>query len=155
MGNQITYKAIKKVSSTAIHKLFKENELNDWFSIADTEYYIKKSLFIASAWDGAKCIGLAVLCGNGKINVELDVLVVDSSYRRLGVATTLMQMVMKKVNKLNPYHFKIEVFEKTTEKLYVNFGFRKNVGTWLLEHGPTGDKLRKKAIEIRKKKKKS
>ena len=155
MKNKIVYKTNKKISSTAIYRFFRDNELNDWFSKTDTEFYIRKSLFLASAWDGLKCIGVGVLCGDGKINVELDVLVVDCSYRRFGVATTLIQMVLKKVNKLKPYHFKVEVFEESTEKFYAEFGFRKNEGTWLLEHEPTGDRLRKIATKVREKKRKA
>ena len=146
----IVYEESKEISDPALHLLFTSNEMNDWFPESDTQHYIESSLFVASAWDGLKCVGVAVLCGDGTISVELDVLLVDSSYRNRGIATKLMHSVMKRANELEPYHFKIEVFEGAAEKFYSQFGFRKNEGTWLLEHGPTGERTHQTATRIRK-----
>jgi len=148
---KVEYIISKNIPAKAIHRVFKDNEMNQWFTLTDTIYYIKKAKFIISAWINKKCIGLACVNGDGKINLELYILVVDKNYRGKGIGHSLMDFVVKKVVKLNPYHFKLEVFEKRTEKFYSEFGFIKNKGTWLLEHKPTGNKLRERVEKFKKK----
>lgn len=145
----ITYKASETISADSVHHLFTNNELNNWFSLSDTEHYIQNALAVFSAWDGQRCVGLAVLCGDGRITVELDLLLVDASYRQREIGTSLMTSAVEKVNELQPYHFKVEVFEQSTESFYARFGFVRNEGTWLLEHTVVGNRLRNESDKAR------
>lgn len=148
---QIDFKASKQISARAVNALFKRSEWNDWFSLSDVEFYLKKTLYVVTAWEGRKLAGFASLTGDGRIDVFLDSLVVDYQYQRRGIGTKLMEMVLEKVKKLKPYHFQIQVFDKKVEKFYMKLGFVRNEGTWLMEHKETADKLRAKVKRIRRK----
>jgi GNAT superfamily N-acetyltransferase len=146
MPDKISYSISKRVSPKAVQQLFARNELNSWFSVADTKHYLRKAILVATAWAGRKCVGVAVLTGDGRITAELDVLLVDASFRKQRIGSSLMAKVMAKVEKLRPYHFKVEVHKRSAEKFYMDFGFRKNKGTWLLEHGVAGERLHSKVV---------
>lgn len=84
-------------------------------------------------------VGITLLTGDGRIDVELYALVVEEAYRGMGIGTTLMNMVMARVGKLSPYMFYLEALDKRSEKFYRRFGFRQNRRTQLMEHGPTAN----------------
>jgi GNAT superfamily N-acetyltransferase len=148
----IKYRTDKDISASAVQIMFRQNQWHDWFSVKDTEWYLEHTLFIASAWHGKQVVGLAVLTGDGKSDIEFESLIVDKKHRRKGIGKALIKLAVKKAKELKPYHFKIEVFEKRTERLYARFGFKRNKGTWLLEHPGIGNKLLKRVRKIRGKK---
>lgn len=147
---EITFKRGKKVPCAALRAFFKRCQWYDWFTRADVEHYLKKALYIATAWHGRKIVGFAALKGDGRNDVSLDSLVVDDAYRRRGIGTVLMKMVLAKAKELRPYHFEAQVCEKQTERFYRHCGFVRNQGTWLLEHKSTAEKLRARVNRIRK-----
>ena len=146
---KITFRTGKQISPAAVRAFFKRCQWYDWFTLQDVVHYLKKVLYIATAWHGRKIVGCAALTGDGRNDVFLDSLVVDYAYQRGGIGTALIEMALDKVNKLKPYHFQIQAFDKNTERFYKRFGFVRNDGTWLLEHKPTADKLRAKVKLIR------
>lgn len=95
-------------------------------------------------------MGLAVLTGDGKNDVFIDSLVVDCSYQKQGIGTTLMEMLLAKAMKLKPYHLQAQIFDRHVDRFYKKFGFVNNKATWLLEHKRTADNLRAKVKLIRK-----
>ena len=121
------------IPSSVVRELFVRNQWNDWLSEEDIEWYLGHSHYVASAWDGSHLVGIAVLVGDGRKYLELENLLVDTDYRRKGIATALMTHVMEAVDRAKPYAVKIEVFEEETEAFYRAFGFTRNEGTWLLE----------------------
>jgi N-acetylglutamate synthase-like GNAT family acetyltransferase len=151
---KIVFKAGKRISTTAIRMFFKSSQWYDWFTRRDIEYYLRKILYVATAWHGRKIVGFTALTGDGRNDAFLDSLVVDNVYRRRGIGTRLMNMLLAKIKKLQPYHFQIEVCDKKTERFYKKFGFVRNEGTWLLEHEQIADKLRAKVNRVRKRKNK-
>lgn len=63
-----------------------------YFTVKDVEWYLANALFVASAWHRRRAVGLAALCGDGRIAIELDTLIVDGKYRGNGVGTALLEM---------------------------------------------------------------
>jgi len=145
----VTLKASKTVSPTAVRALFRRVGLNDWFTRDDVTWYLRKALYVATAWAARRCVGIAVLTGDGRIDVSVDLLAVDPQWQRRGIGTRLMQRVTARIERLAPYHAQVQVCERDTERFYARFGFQRNQGTWLLEHGPTADRLRHLAREAR------
>lgn len=145
----ISFKASRRIDPIRVRKLFQCTGLNDWFSYADAVWYLRHALFVASAWAQHQCVGIAVLTGDGRISVGLDLLVVDQPYRGKGIGSHLMKLIGDRVAKLKPYHVSIEVFERRTERFYRGFGFDRNRGTWLLEHTATAQRLWRKAARCR------
>jgi len=148
---QITYRRGKNLPTGAVRALFRRTWFYDWFTLKETERYLRHALFVASAWDGRRAVGIATLTGDGRINVELDALVVDEAYRRRGIGTKLMEAVSRKVEALKPQYFQAQVHKKSTERFYAKFGFVQNKGTWILEHKGVAQDLRRRASKVRKK----
>jgi len=135
----ITYKQTKRIPVGAAHAFFQRTQWWDWFSRSDAEWRLKHCLYLATAWHGRRMVGMAMLTGDGRIDVELYALVVERFYRRMGIGTTLMKMVMHRVAQLSPYIFYLESLDSRSDKFYRRFGFRCNKRTKLMEHGPTAN----------------
>ena len=137
---KITYKTSKKISATAILSLFRRNEWREWFAPKDADDLLRHAIFVASAWQGPKAVGIATLFGDGRFYVHLDTLLVDEQFRRQGIGTTLMDLVMQKVAKLKPHYCEHDTHEDWLVSFYERFGFE--VGDRpQLTHKPTNDGL--------------
>ena len=147
----ITYKSTKSISPRAMQALLRRLEWSDWWTLKDIEWYLAHALFVVSAWHGRKLVGVGVLTGDGRINVNLDKLVVDAKYQRQGIGTSLLTRLVSEADRLAPYSFQTDVCEECAERLYKRVGFKKNKGTWLLHHDPTWQRWGPKASEDRKK----
>jgi GNAT superfamily N-acetyltransferase len=139
----VLLKASKRIPVTPVASLFKRARFNDWFTRSDVEWYLRKALHVVSAWAGKRCVGIVVLTGDGRIDVSVDVLVVDPSWQGKGIGSRLMERILARIERLKPYHVRIEVFERRTERFYARFGFVRNKGTWLLEYAPNAKRLRR------------
>jgi GNAT superfamily N-acetyltransferase len=151
---KITYRTTKSVSPRSVQALLRRLEWSDWWTVADIRWYLSHALHVASAWHGRRLVGLGVLTGDGRIEVDVDKLVVDTRYQRRGIGTALLERLVAEAERLRPYSFQTDVCEESTERLYRRFGFRKNEGTWLLEHEPTWRRWVPKALEARKRRRK-
>lgn len=147
----IAFKTTKDISPRALQILFRHNEWSDWWSLADIKWYLSHCLFAVSAWEGLSLVGICVLTGDGRIAVNLDKLLVDMRYRGQGIGKELIRRAVEKAESLRPFYFQTDVYQKSTERIYRRFGFRRNRGTWLLIHDPTDKKWKTKAISDRKK----
>ena len=147
----IRFRASRGISPRTVQALFRRNQWSDWWSVQDVTWYLSHCLFVASAWNARKLVGIGALTGDGRIAVAIDTLLVDAPFRRQGIGQELIRRMVEKAASLRPYYFQTDVYQKSTERLYRRFGFRLNKGTWLLEHGPTGDKWAPKARCDRKK----
>ena len=134
---KITYKRTRHISPGAALAFFTRAQWWDWYNLDDVAWRLRHCLYLASAWHGRKMVGMAMLTGDGRIDVELYALVVDPEYRKLGIGSELMRMVMARIATLRPYLFYLEVPAKRTQKFYRRFGFRQNTRSRLMEHGPT------------------
>lgn len=140
--NAIKYRHIKRLSPKAVQRLFRRMQWHDWFTTSDIDWYLRHALYVASAWSGGRCVGVAVATGDGRINAWLDTIVVDEDFQGQGVGTRLTAMVVEHVQRLRPYYFSLDVYQRRTERFYGRFGFVRNRGTWLMEHKPLADRLR-------------
>ena len=66
------------MSASAILSLFRRNEWREWFTLQDTEDLLRYALFVASAWDGCRAVGIATLFGDGRFYTRLDTLLVHA-----------------------------------------------------------------------------
>ena len=141
----ITFRTSKRIDPSGARELFRRGGFNDWFRRDDVAWYLGHALFVASAWAGKQCVGIAVATGDGRISIHVDLLLVDKAFQGQGIGSKLMKLIMVRVQRLKPFHFSVNVFERRTERFYARFGFARNEGTWLLEHAPTAERLRRKA----------
>jgi GNAT superfamily N-acetyltransferase len=140
MNPSITYKSANTVPPRAILDLFRRNAWREWFTMDDTRYLLRHALLIASAWDGRRAAGIAVLWGDGRFYTRLDVLLVDEAYQRRGIGSSLMRMVVAKVDELKPHYCEHDIHEPWLEAFYGRFGFERYEGPWLV-HAPTCERL--------------
>jgi GNAT superfamily N-acetyltransferase len=143
------YRTTRCIDPARVRALFRRTAFNNWLSLGDVAWYLRHALFVATAWAGGACVGIAVLAGDGRISISVDLLLVDEALRRQGVGTRLMELAMKRIARLKPYHVSVEVFERGTERFYNRFGFVRNRGTWLLEHEVTAERLRRRVRRCR------
>jgi len=133
----ISYSDRKDLSPRAVQALFRRLEWSDWWTQKDIAWYLEHALRVLSAWRGRKLLGLGTLVGDGRIDVHLSMLIVDEPYQRQGIGTEIVDRLVEEVRQMQPYSFQTDVFSEHAERLYARFGFRRNEGTWLLEHEPT------------------
>jgi GNAT superfamily N-acetyltransferase len=129
---KITCKTSKRVSASAILALFRRNEWREWFTPGDTEDLLGYALFVASAWHGRKAVGIATLFGDGRFYAHIDTLLVDESYRREGIGTALVELVVRKVNAIKPHYCEHDTHEDWLVHFYERLGFEVFEGPQLL-----------------------
>lgn len=122
---KITYKTSKRVSAPAILALFRRNEWREWFTPGDTRDLLHYALFVATAWHGRKAVGIATLYGDGRFYAHLDTLLVDERYRRQGIGSALMRVVLERVNTLKPHYCEHTTYEKWLVRFYERLGFER------------------------------
>jgi GNAT superfamily N-acetyltransferase len=137
---KITYKTSEEVPASAILSLFRRNEWREWFTLDDTKDLLRHALFVASAWHGRRAVGVATLFGDGRFYAHLDTLLVDGAYRRQGIGTALVKMVMDKVDQLQPHYCEHATHEEWLIAFYQRFGFEVCDNPYLA-HKPTEDRL--------------
>lgn len=147
---KIVYSDVRAITPRSVQALFRRLEWSDWWSQKDIEWYLQRALHVVSAWDGRKLVGLGVLTGDGRIDVHLSMLIVDDRYQRQGIGSQLVAQLVDQVRQMRPYHFQTDVFSEGAERLYSRFGFRRNEGTWLLDHEPTYQRWVPRALAERK-----
>lgn len=147
---KIAYRKNKRIAAQTLLAFFRRNLWWDWYTPTDVAWRIHHALFLATAWHGRKIVGVAMLTGDGRLDVELRVLVVDDDYQRQGIGTHLMNMCMAEAERLQPCMFRLLVPEKRTERYYRRFKFRKHRDTWPMEHAPTARRLQHRVATSRK-----
>ncbi len=138
---RVAIRTSRRISAKAVRDLFVRMQWHDWLTLEDVRWYLDHALYVASAWDAQRCVGVAVLTGDGRINTWLDTIVVDEEYQGKGIGTALVRKIMARVERLQPYSMMLDVYQRRTERWYTRFGFVRNKGTWLLAHKPTSDRL--------------
>ena len=78
----IAYRDDKALPSRSVQNLFRRLEWSDWFTQRDIDWYLQHALYVLSAWDGRRLVGMGVLTGDGRIDVHLDMLIIDVPYQR-------------------------------------------------------------------------
>jgi GNAT superfamily N-acetyltransferase len=141
-STQIAFKRSRKLPAKGVRALFQRTRWHHWLTEADIAWYLRHALFVASAWAGVRCVGIAVTTGDGRMNAYLDTIVVDKPFRGRGIGSRLTRMVVDHVERLQPYAFGLDVYQRRTERFYAKFGFVRNRGSWLLEHKAIADRLR-------------
>jgi GNAT superfamily N-acetyltransferase len=134
---EVRYERSKRIAVGAVHRLFVRNGWKDWHTRRDTARYIARALFVATAWSGRKAIGMGTLYGDGLFTTSVETLLVDHEFQRRGIGTTLLKMLLEKVDELRPYSFSTDVHLRHTERLYARFGFERHQGSVFLDHAPT------------------
>jgi GNAT superfamily N-acetyltransferase len=137
---EITYRTSKDIRPGAILALFLRNDWREWFTLDDAKDLLSRALFVASAWHGRRVVGIATLFGDGRFYTRIDTLLVDEEYRRQGIGTALVELVMREVIELEPHYCEHDIHEDWLVQFYGRFGFEAFDGPWLV-HKPTGDHL--------------
>ena len=138
---EVRYKRTKRIPIGAIHNLFLRNGWKDWHTRRETEQYIARALFIATAWSGQKAIGIGTLYGDGLFTTSVETLLVDREFQRRGIGTTLLKMLLAKVEGFHPYSLTTDVHLRHAERLYARFGFKRHKASVFLDHVPTANRF--------------
>lgn len=88
----VTYKMDKKVDFTSLVKLFTEVGWTDKTEDMDRlRTMVKNSQIVVTAWDDQLMVGFARCTTDYVFNGQINNVVVDSSYRSIGVGRALIQ----------------------------------------------------------------
>lgn len=58
---------------------------------------LRRSYLVVSAWDGKELVGLVSVVSDGSISAYVENLMVAPSYRRRGIARTMMQQALARL----------------------------------------------------------
>ena len=137
VNGEVRYERSKSISIGAVHKLFLRNGWKDWHTRRDTKEYVARALFVATAWLGRKAVGIGALYGDGLFTVSIETLLVDQKFRRCGIGSALLKMLIGKAEALRPYSFTTDVHLRFTERLYARHRFQRHKASIYLDHAPT------------------
>lgn len=94
---RITYRNSKKINKEDLEKLYNDVQ---WFAytidIELLQQALLQSLEVISAWNGERLVGLIRVIGDGLTIIYIQDILVLNSYQNQGVATHLLQEVLKK-----------------------------------------------------------
>lgn len=151
---EIAFKATKRIPARSVQRLFRRMEFYDWLTLADIEWYLAHAIFVVSAWDGRKLVGVGVLTGDGRISVTIDAMIVDEDHQHRGIGTELLTRMVAKTETLGPYFFQVGTCGEMGEGLYGEFGFTDG-GPTMLNHEPTSRRWTDKANRDRRRRRKT
>ncbi|WP_394188276.1 GNAT family N-acetyltransferase [Paenisporosarcina quisquiliarum] len=96
---RITFRNSKNIDKEHLEKLYNDVE---WFAYTkDLELLqqaLLQSLEVISAWSGERLVGLIRVIGDGLTIVYIQDILVLNSYQNQGIATHLLQEILKKYN---------------------------------------------------------
>ena len=93
----IDFKKSKKINRDQLEKLY--NDVGWYAYTQDVEVLqraLNKSLEVLSAWNGEELVGLIRVVGDGLTIIYIQDILVLNAYQNQGIATQLMQRVLKK-----------------------------------------------------------
>ncbi len=89
------YKKNVKLNEDDVFKLYDDAKWTAYTNdIPNLMNAIKNSLFVITVWDNDKLIGLVRIVGDGFTIIYIQDILVLESYRRKGIASNLMNMIL-------------------------------------------------------------
>jgi GNAT superfamily N-acetyltransferase len=93
----IKLKSGKNINREQLEKLYNDVEWYAYTQDLDVlQQAIEQSLEVISAWDGEELVGLIRIIGDGLTIIYIQDILVLNAYHNQGIATQLMQQVLKK-----------------------------------------------------------
>ncbi|QUG41929.1 GNAT family N-acetyltransferase [Psychrobacillus sp. INOP01] len=93
----INFITSKNINRDQLERLYNDVE---WYAYTQDlevlQYAIEQSLEVISAWNGEELVGLIRIVGDGLTIIYIQDILVLNAYQNQGIATQLMQQVMKK-----------------------------------------------------------
>lgn len=131
---EITFKMTNEgVDFAALRQVLIEDNFDNGRSTGQYQKSAENSAVVCYAYDGEKIIGNARALSDGVCNAYIVDVWIHSNYRRQGLATQMMQMVL---NQLQGQH--VYLFTDDQVDFYESLGFQKQpfgmsivVGKWL------------------------
>lgn len=123
MSEKIEYRQIKDINGQELQTLY---ENAGWTSYTANMQVllraVKNSLFVVSAWDENKLIGLLRAVGDGEVILYIqDILVLDT-YKRKGIGRKLMETAIAEYKNVRQYVLLTEDTQET-RLFYESLGF--------------------------------
>ncbi|GAB4075237.1 GNAT family N-acetyltransferase [Barrientosiimonas marina] len=93
----ISFSSSKKISKEQLSILYNDVEWSAYTKdLRNLQQALEQSLEVLSAWDDEKLIGLVRIVGDGLTILYIQDILVLNSYQNQGIATQLMQQILKK-----------------------------------------------------------
>jgi GNAT superfamily N-acetyltransferase len=93
----IKFKSSKNINREQLERLYNDVE---WYAYTQDlevlQQAIEQSLEVISAWEGEELVGLIRIIGDGLTIIYIQDILVLNAYQNQGIATQLMQQVLKK-----------------------------------------------------------
>ncbi|WP_099355057.1 GNAT family N-acetyltransferase [Fredinandcohnia onubensis] len=93
----IKFKSSKNINREHLERLYNDVE---WYAYTQDlevlQQALEQSLEVVSAWDGEELVGLIRIIGDGLTIIYIQDILVLNAYQNQGIATQLMQQVLKK-----------------------------------------------------------
>jgi len=141
----ITYLETKDIPIEPLCRLFHDERWNDFFDPDEVVFYQQVAVHIVTAWDGDRLVGYARLGGDGRLEVEITDVLVDSAYQGRGIGTELVRRLVDRINEIDPYYIQVTPISDREVHLYGKFGFTEIEGYRRMEllTGRLTDKVKK------------
>jgi ribosomal protein S18 acetylase RimI-like enzyme len=122
--SDIEYKKVGSIDSNNVLQLYKDAGWTAYTeNIEQLMQAISGSLRVIGAWDKDQLVGLIRVVGDGQIILYIQDILVLQEYKRLGIGTNLMKIVMDEFKDVRQ---KVLLTEdsKETRGFYESLGFR-------------------------------
>ncbi|MFJ8263854.1 GNAT family N-acetyltransferase [Rummeliibacillus sp. NPDC094406] len=98
---EINFNNSKNINIEQLEKLYNDVQ---WYAYTNDlivlQQAISQSLDVISAWDGEELVGLIRVVGDGLTIIYIQDILVLNAYQNQGIATQLMQQILKKYSKV-------------------------------------------------------
>ncbi len=93
----VAFKEGKKIDKQLLKALYEDVQWNAYTKdLSQLQQALVNSLFVLTAWEGDQLIGLIRVVGDGLTILYIQDILVLNSYQNRGIATEMMQLVVKK-----------------------------------------------------------
>jgi GNAT superfamily N-acetyltransferase len=144
---KIQYRTTPAVDTALLQQLFRAEEWNDAYDLDEVQFYLETALYVVTAWHEERLIGFGRLCGNGRLDVEISDVLVDTAYQGQGIGTEIVRRLYQEITRLDPYYIQVTPIDARSIHLYAKFGFTLMENFYRME-ADTG-KLRRKVAAVR------
>lgn len=129
MPMRYIYSFTEPINPEDLHRLFQQTDWADSRSPLDIQLMLDRSQITLGVWDEDLLIAFARVITDDRFRALLDDVVVDSAYRHQGVATQMLQRILKRVEHIEQVMLDCGL---DVASFYERFGFAQKRGASML-----------------------
>jgi len=98
---EVIYRADKDVPCDKLLDLYRIGNYNTWWTERNVRAWLNHCYLFITAWSGVQIVGTASAVSDGVNYAHIEDVLVHPSFRRKGIGTTMMKMILERLQPLN------------------------------------------------------